>query len=93
MLTTIRISISGIFFICNLFDLKRKTDDALRLFSGGGDISEILLKDYDYYLDKSKQLISELYKVVSCPEDIDNIQSEEEQAKFVIAFSLSSKST
>ena len=72
-------------------NLKRKTDDALRLFSGGGDISEILLKDYDYYLDKSKQLISELYKVVSCPEDIDNIQSEEEQAKFVIAFRELSK--
>lgn len=72
-------------------NLKRKTDDALRLFSGGGDISEILLKDYDYYLDKAKQLIAELYKVVSRPEDIDNIQSEEEQAKFVIAFRELSK--
>lgn len=72
-------------------NLKRKTDDALRLFSGGGDISEILLKDYDYYLDKAKQLIAELYKVVSRPEDIDNLQSEEEQAKFVIAFRELSK--
>ena len=72
-------------------NLKRKTDDALRLFSGGGDISEILLKDYEYYLDKIKQLIAELFKVVSHPEDVDNLQSEEDQAKFVIAFRELSK--
>lgn len=72
-------------------NLKKKTDDALRLFSGGGDISEILLKDYDYYLDKIKQLIAELFKVVSHPEEVDNLQSEEDQAKFVIAFRELSK--
>lgn len=72
-------------------NLKKKTDNALRLFSGGGDISEILLKDYEYYLDKIKQLIAELFKVVSHPEDVDNLQSEEDQAKFVIAFRELSK--
>lgn len=72
-------------------NLKKKTDNALRLFSGGGDISEILLKDYDFYLDKIKQLIAELFKVVSHPEDVDSLQSEEDQAKFVIAFRELSK--
>lgn len=72
-------------------NLKQKTDDALRLFSGRGDISEVLLKDYDYYLGRTKQLIGDLFKIVSYPEDIDNLQSEEEQAKFVIAFRELSK--
>ena len=72
-------------------NLKQKTDNALRLFSGGGDISEILLKDYDYYLHKMKRLIGELFKVVSHSEDVDKLQSEEEQAKFVIAFRELSK--
>lgn len=72
-------------------NLKKKTDDALRLFSGGGDISEILLKDYGYYLEKARQLIAELLKVVSSPEEVDELQSEEEQAKFVIAFRELSK--
>lgn len=72
-------------------NLKRKTDAALRLYSGGGDVSEILLKDYDYYLDRVKRLIGELYKIVSKPEDVDDLQSEDEQAKFVIAFRELSK--
>jgi type I restriction enzyme R subunit len=72
-------------------NLKKKTDNALRLFSGGGDVSEVLLKPYSYYVDKFKELLGVLYKITPTPEDVDLLQSEEDQAKFVIAFRELSK--
>lgn len=72
-------------------NLKKKTDNALRLFSGGGDVSEVLLKPYSYYVDRFKELLGVLYKITPTPEDVDLLQSEEDQAKFVIAFRELSK--
>ena len=67
-------------------NLKKKTDDAIRLFSNGENADNVLIKSYEYYIDKFKAYLAELYKVVEKPEGIDKLQSEEDQAKFVIAF-------
>lgn len=72
-------------------NLKKQTDDALRLFSGGGDIDGILLKPYKHYLDKFKELALLLKATVSNAEDIDKLESEEEKKQFVIAFRELSK--
>ena len=72
-------------------NLKKKTDDALRLFSGGGDVTEVLLKPYSYYVKRFKELLGILYKITPTPDDVDLLQSEEDQAKFVIAFRELSK--
>ncbi|MEY8330633.1 type I restriction endonuclease subunit R [Lachnospiraceae bacterium 48-33] len=72
-------------------NLKKKTDAALRLFSGGGDVSEVLLKPYSYYVRKFKELLGVLFKIVPTPDDVDLLQSEDDQAKFVIAFRELSK--
>lgn len=72
-------------------NLKKKTDAALTLFSGGGDISEVLLKDYGFYVDKFKKLLGELFKIAPTPESVDELYSEDDQAKFVIAFRELSK--
>ena len=72
-------------------NLKNATDEALRLYSGGGDIEGVLLKPYSYYIDQFKQYCLELYKWVSCADDVDKLESEEDQAKFVIAFRELSK--
>lgn len=72
-------------------NLKKATDEALALYSGGGDIEGILLKPYSYYIDQFKQYCLELYKLVSCADDVDKLESEEDQAKFVIAFRELSK--
>lgn len=72
-------------------NLKAKTDDALRLFSGGGDVDGILLKPYEYYVELFFALVDELYRWVKCADDVDKLESEEDQAKFVIAFRELSK--
>lgn len=72
-------------------NLKKKTDEALKLFSGGGDISGILLKPYEHYIDRIKELAAKLHEVVTEATDVDMLQSEEDQKKFVIAFRELSK--
>ena len=72
-------------------NLKKFTDEALALYSGGGDIEGILLKPYEHYLERFKQLCDELHKWVTYADDVDKLESEEDQAKFVIAFRELSK--
>ena len=72
-------------------NLKKKTDDALKLFSGGGDISGILLKPYEHYVERFKELVAKMHEVVTEASDVDKLQSEEDQKKFVIAFRELSK--
>lgn len=72
-------------------NLKKKTDEALKLFSGGGDISGILLKPYEHYLQRFKELVAKMHELVVTADDIDKLESEEDQKKFVIAFREMSK--
>lgn len=72
-------------------NLKSATDKALTLFSGGGDIEGVLLKPYEHYLEQFKLLCDELHKWVHTADDVDKLESEEDQAKFVIAFRELSK--
>lgn len=67
-------------------NLKKATDDALALFSGGGDISGILLKPYSYYLEQFRDYCDELFIWAECADDVDQLESEDDQARFVIAF-------
>lgn len=72
-------------------NLKKATDEALRLFSGGGDITGILLKPYEHYVEQFKELVDKLHEVVWEASDVDLLQSEEDQLKFVVAFRELSK--
>ena len=72
-------------------NLKGATDRALALFSGGGDLTGILMQPYEHYLEKFKEAVAILHKVVSSTEDIDKLMFEEEQLKFVLAFREMSK--
>ena len=72
-------------------NLKKQTNDALTLFSGGGDIDGILLKPYEYYLDKFKETYNILSQFVTKAEDIDKLYSEDDKKKFVISFRELSK--
>ncbi len=67
-------------------NLKKKTDDALRLFSGDGDTAGILLEPYDHYVSKAKSLMIQLTDLVPTPEDVDKLQSEDDQLKFVVLY-------
>ena len=72
-------------------NLKKKTDDAIKLFSQTDKAEEVLVKDYDYYKDQFEQYAAELYKMASTPQAVDGLMDENDQAKFVIAFRELSK--
>lgn len=67
-------------------DLKSNVDDAIRLFSNGGDETGILNKPYDdvkkEYVDITKEFI-EHYPYSHL---VDYLQSEEDKRKFILAF-------
>lgn len=72
-------------------NLKKATDNALRLFSGGGNIDGILLKPYEYYLKEFEKQGFALRAICPSPDMVDDMQSEDDQAKFVVAFRELSK--
>lgn len=72
-------------------NLKKATDNALRLFSGGGNIDGVLLEPYEHYLKEFEKQGFELRSICPTAEDVDSLQSEDDQAKFVVAFRELSK--
>ena len=72
-------------------NLKKATDDALRLFSGGGNIDGVLLKPFEHYVKEFEKQGFELRAICPTAADVDDLQSEEDQAKFVVAFRELSK--
>lgn len=72
-------------------NLKKKTDKALELFSGGGDVSEVLMKPYDHYVEEFKNLLGNLYKIAENPTVLVSMISEDDKAKFIVAFRELSK--
>lgn len=67
-------------------NLKTKTDDAIRLFSQTSNIDDVLVKDFDYYLNQFREKIKTLLSVASRPEYVDDLITEKEQKEFVLAF-------
>lgn len=67
-------------------NLKEHTDEAIRLFSQTDSVNDILLKDYEYYLEAFQDKASELFSIVKTPQDVDNLLSEEDQKKFIETF-------
>lgn len=72
-------------------NLKKATDDSLRLFSGGGNIDGVLLKPYEHYVVEFEKQGMDLLSICATASDVDNLQSEDDQAAFVVAFRELSK--
>lgn len=72
-------------------NLKRATDNALRLFSGGGNTEGILLKPFEHYLKEFEKQGFALRAICPSADAVDEMRDEDEQAKFVVAFRELSK--
>ena len=72
-------------------NLKFKTDDAIKLFSQTDSVDDVLMKDYQHYLDLFKTKMQGLFKLAMTAEDVDKLKSEEEKKAFIIAFRELSK--
>lgn len=72
--------------IVNYRNLKKQTDEAVKLFSKTGDIDTVLMKDYDFYMNEFRKQLDALYNIVTKPADVDELEGEIAKKEFVIAF-------
>ncbi len=67
-------------------DLKSETDDAVALFSNK-DAKEIIFdKPYSHYKEQLNSSIKDLYEITPTVDSVNDLMSEPEKAKFVLAF-------
>ena len=67
-------------------NLKKRTDDALTLFSKSHDTSGIVVPEYPYFVEKFNEMVTRLKQLAQTPADIDTMQSEDDQKLFIETF-------
>lgn len=67
-------------------NLKKRTDDALTLFSQSRDTSGIVVPGFEFFVEKFNEMAMKLKEIALLPEAVDTMQSEEEQKLFVVTF-------
>lgn len=67
-------------------NLKKYTDDAITLFSNKHAIEEIIMKPYEEYVNKFNEAFIELLKIAPTVNSVNNLQTEEDELKFIKAF-------
>ena len=66
-------------------NLKKKTDDALALFSQG-HAEGVLTQPFEFYVQKFNELVSRIKVIAPTPASIDMLYSEDDQKEFVVLF-------
>lgn len=66
-------------------NLKKKTDDALALFSQG-HAEGVLTQPFEFYVQKFNELVSRIKALAPTPASIDMLYSEDDQKEFVVLF-------
>lgn len=72
-------------------NLKKNTDDALKLFSQTETTDIVLMESYEYYLDRWLAELKKLKALTPTPHDVDSLESEESKKQFILAFRELSK--
>src|SRR5699024_7955889 len=67
-------------------NLKKETDEAIKLFSRTDDTDTVLMKPYDYYLDTFKDALISVKQIAPSPEQVDMLEKEEDIKDFVEAY-------
>lgn len=66
--------------------LKTATDQAIELFANKNAIEEIFLEPYEKYIEKFAQAVAELQKIAPTIDSVNELETEEDEAKFIQAF-------
>ncbi|GGC88071.1 type-1 restriction enzyme R protein [Thalassobacillus devorans] len=72
-------------------NLKENTDEAIRIFSKTDSVDDVLMKSYEEYLAMFHDALDKVRSMAPTPEDVDKLESEEEQKKFIEWFRHLSK--
>ncbi|MCC2083473.1 MULTISPECIES: type I restriction endonuclease subunit R [Staphylococcus] len=67
-------------------NLKDNTDKAIELFSQTNDTDTVLSPSFDVLLSDFKHVLTQLLNVVPTPDDVDNLEREDDQLDFVLAY-------
>jgi type I restriction enzyme, R subunit len=72
--------------IVNYRNLKDNTDEAIKLFSRTDNVDTVLMGSYEEYLKAFKDAVKNLRSIAVIPEEVDELEREEDKRKFIIAF-------
>ena len=67
-------------------NLKKRTDEAIKLFSDENAIETVLMKDYSEYIEIINQYIAKLRDLVDSSEDVDRLETEDNKLNFIEIF-------
>ena len=67
-------------------NLKKRTDQAIRLFSDKEAIEVVTSQSYDYYLTQINSCLKELLELTPTVSSVDYLKDEEETKKFILIF-------
>ena len=67
-------------------NLKKVTDEAIKLYSNENSSETVLMKPYMEYVDDFNKVLEEFRKITTKMEDIDELASEKEEKEFVKIF-------
>jgi type I restriction enzyme R subunit len=67
-------------------NLKKRTDEAVKLFSNTDNVDTVIRKDIGYYLERFREFLAHLRSLAPKPKDVDNIKEETKIKEFVITF-------
>lgn len=67
-------------------NLKQATDDAIRLFSSLDNKDEIIMAPYEDYVKEFNMAYTDLRMLLSCVDDVNDLQSEGDEFEFIKAF-------
>lgn len=67
-------------------NLKKRTDEAITLFSNKEAVETVLMKDYAEYITDFNKYVEKLFKIASCVNDVDKLETEEEKVDFITAY-------
>ncbi len=65
---------------------KKRVDEAVKLFSQTDNVDTVIMGPYESYLEKFNASVSELLNITPVVECVDELESEEDIKKFILAF-------
>jgi type I restriction enzyme R subunit len=67
-------------------NLKKATDEAITLFSNVDAIDVIIMEPFEDYVEKFNQAVTKLKEITPTIDSVDNLQTEEDELKFIKSF-------
>lgn len=67
-------------------NLKKRTDEAITLFSNPDALETVLMQPYEHYVEDFNLNVQKMFALVKSVADVDNLEGEESKAQFIQEF-------